>query len=48
MYIRCSICNHKEYYTNKDQLMNDLRMIPTSKHKVICQGCLNKGMNHDR
>lgn len=48
IYVKCSICNYKQYYANKDQLMNDLRMIPTSKRTVICDQCLNKGLSNDR
>ena len=46
IYIKCTVCNHKQYYTNKDQLMNDLRITPGSKHTIICDACLNK-RGHD-
>ncbi len=42
-YIQCTICKHKKYYETKDQILNELRMIPTTNHKVICDECLNKG-----
>lgn len=45
IHVKCSICQKRSYYKNAGQLMNDLRMVKTSKRKIICDQCLAKGMN---
>jgi len=42
-YIQCTVCKHKKYYETKEQILSELRMIPTTNHRVICDQCLNKG-----
>ncbi len=44
IYVKCSICGDKEYYQTRQQLFNDLRMVKTSKKKIICNSCLNERM----
>ena len=42
-YIQCTVCKHKKYFETKDQILSELRMIPTTNHRVICDQCFNKG-----
>jgi len=45
IYVKCSLCGHKEYYSNAKQLFSDLRMVKTGKQNIVCNECINKGMN---
>lgn len=42
IHIKCSICNHKEYYKSTEQLFNAIKMFQTKKHTIICSDCLNR------